>query len=211
MMTVIIIILSAYIAGSFPTAIIAGKILRGIDIRKHGSGNAGATNVFRVLGPAPGVFVLLFDIFKGFAATMWISQILIDPVILDSGMLKIIAGCAAIAGHIWTVFAGFRGGKGVGTAAGMLLALFPSALLVCLVVFAIILLTFRIVSLSSIFAAITLPVTLTIFKFLLHFNIQTSLYIFSFFAAGLIIFTHRSNIKRLRAGTENKIGKKKNT
>lgn len=207
MLNVLIMIALAYVVGSFPTSIIVGKLLRGIDIREHGSGNAGGTNVFRVLGAGPGIFVMLVDAFKGFAATYWVSKI--GGAALEPGLLMLLAGVAAIAGHIWTVFAGFRGGKGVGTAAGMLLALFPKALLVCLLIFGLMLLLTRIVSVSSMTAAVALPVTLSVFRYALGWEVPTSLYVFSFFAAALIIFTHRSNIRRLVNGTENRIGKKR--
>jgi len=209
MQSLLVIVVLSYIIGSFPTSIIVGKLLKGIDIREHGSGNAGGTNVFRVLGPGPGIFVMLFDAFKGFAATFWVSRIVIDPLPAGAGMVMILAGVGAIVGHIWTVFARFRGGKGVGTAAGMLLALFPKALLVCLLVFFVVLFLSKIVSLSSMSAAVALPVTLSVFKFPLHMPVANSLYVFSFIAAALIIFTHRSNIKRLLNGTENRFGKKK--
>ena len=210
MLSILLIIVLSYLIGSFPTSIIVGRLLKGIDIREHGSGNAGGTNVFRVLGPGPGIFVMLFDAFKGFAATFWVSKIVIGSMPLEPGMSMILAGVSAILGHIWTVFARFRGGKGVGTAAGMLAALFPKALLVCLVVFFIVLFTTRIVSISSMTAAVSLPITLSIFKYVLNMPVQQSLYIFSFIAAALIIYTHRSNIKRLLNGTENRLGKKKN-
>lgn len=206
-MKIFVMILLSYLVGSFPTSIIVGKLLRGIDIREHGSGNAGGTNVFRVLGPGPGIFVMAFDVFKGFAATFWISRLAAGT--LDSGLLMLMAGCAAIIGHIWTVFAGFRGGKGVGTAAGMMLALYPAALGICLLVFLLVFLLTRIVSVSSMSGAVALPIVLTIFRYVLHIPVKNSLYVFSFFAAALIIFTHRSNIKRLLNGTENRFGKKK--
>ncbi|MDZ7370652.1 MAG: glycerol-3-phosphate 1-O-acyltransferase PlsY [candidate division KSB1 bacterium] len=206
-MKIFVMILLSYLVGSFPTSIIVGKLLRGIDIREHGSGNAGGTNVFRVLGPGPGIFVMAFDVFKGFAATFWISRLAAGT--LDSGLLMLMAGCAAIIGHIWTVFAGFRGGKGVGTAAGMMLALYPAALGICLLVFLLVFLLTRIVSVSSMSGAVALPIVLTIFRYVLHIPVKNSLYLFSFFAAALIIFTHRSNIKRLLNGTENRFGKKK--
>ncbi|MBN2413880.1 glycerol-3-phosphate 1-O-acyltransferase PlsY [candidate division KSB1 bacterium] len=209
MLSIILIVVIGYLVGSFPTSIITGKILRGIDIREHGSGNAGATNVFRVLGWKPGIFVMAFDIFKGFAVTYWISRITIGTVPLDFELMQIIAGCSAIFGHIWTVFANFHGGKGVGTAAGMLIALYPTALLICLGVFIIVFLLSRIVSLSSISAAITLPVVLTIFRYGINKPVPLSLYIFGFFVSVLIIYTHRSNIKRLLNGTENRFGRKK--
>ncbi|MBN1559435.1 glycerol-3-phosphate 1-O-acyltransferase PlsY [candidate division KSB1 bacterium] len=210
MLSVAVIVVLSYLIGSFPTSIIVGKILKGIDIREHGSGNAGGTNVFRVLGAGPGIFVMLFDALKGFIATFWVSRIVIDSM-PDIGMIMIVAGVSAMLGHIWTIFARFRGGKGVGTAAGMLAALFPTALLICLAVFFVVLLMSRIVSISSMAAAITLPITLSVFRYVLHMPVQTSLYVFSFIAAALIIYTHRSNIKRLMNGTENKIGKKKSS
>ena len=210
MLNLAVVILLSYVVGSIPTGIMLSKWIHGFDIRTKGSGNAGGTNVFRVLGAGPGIFVMLFDVFKGFAATFWLYKIggdLLSPE--QKGLLMLLAGCAAIAGHIWTIFAGFRGGKGVGTAAGMLLALFPKALLVCLVVFIVMLAITRIVSVSSMSAAVALPITLTVFRSLLHCEVPTSLYVFSFFAAALIIFTHRSNIKRLLNGTENRVGKKR--
>ena len=209
MISILVVVVLSYIIGSFPTSIIVGKVLRGIDIREHGSGNAGGTNVFRVLGAGPGIFVMLFDGFKGFAATFWVSRLTLDTVPLEPGMMMILAGVAAIVGHIWTVFARFRGGKGVGTAAGMLAALFPVALLICLAVFFMVLLLTKIVSVSSMSAAVTLPIVLSLFRYAFNIPVETSLYVFSFIAAVLIIFTHRSNIKRLLNGTENRIGKKK--
>ncbi len=208
MFTILAIVVVSYIIGSVPTSIIAGKILRGIDIREHGSGNAGGTNVFRVLGWKPGVFVMLVDVFKGFAATYWIPALL-APLSNHLPLLQLLAGTAAVVGHIWTVFAGFRGGKGVGTAAGMLLALFPQALIYCLLVFLLVLAITRIVSISSMMGAITLPIVLSIFRYGLYKPVPLPLYIFSFLAAALIIYTHRANIKRLLNGTENRFGRPK--
>ncbi|MDZ7724598.1 MAG: glycerol-3-phosphate 1-O-acyltransferase PlsY [candidate division KSB1 bacterium] len=196
----------AYVIGSFPTSILTGKLLRGIDIREHGSGNAGGTNVFRVLGAGPGLFVMAFDVFKGFAATWWVSRLFLSMTPLHLDTMMIIVGCGVVAGHIWTLFAHFRGGKGVGTAAGMLLAMYPMALLFCLVVFALMFIATRIMSLASMSAAVTLPVTLSVFRYVCHVPVSTALYVFSFIIAALIVFTHRSNIKRLLNGTENKFG-----
>ncbi|MGD9899521.1 MAG: glycerol-3-phosphate 1-O-acyltransferase PlsY [Calditrichaceae bacterium] len=204
----LLMLLLSYLAGSIPSSIITGKVLRGIDIREHGSGNAGGTNVFRVLGWKAGVFVSLFDVFKGFAATFWISGIAFGFAGFPEETMRLAAGFAAIAGHIWTVFAGFRGGKGVGTAAGMLLALYPLSLLICFIVFILTFLLTRIVSVSSMAGAVTLPIVLSVFRFGLLNEVPDSLYYFSFFAAALIIFTHRSNIRRLIDGTENKFSRK---
>ncbi len=202
-----LIVVLSYLAGSVPTSIITGKILRGIDIREYGSGNAGGTNTFRVLGWKAGVFVSAVDVFKGFAATYWIAELAFGVSGLPEEALRIIAGFSAVAGHIWTVFAGFRGGKGVGTAAGMLLALYPQALLICLAIFLSVFLLTRIVSLASISAAFSLPLILSIFRYALNKPVGNILYYFSIFAAVLIVFTHRKNIKRLINGTENSFKK----
>ena len=207
-MTYLLLIVLAYLIGAIPTAIIVGKVVRGIDIRQHGSGNAGGTNVFRVLGWQPGVLVMLFDVFKGFVAAEWIPLLAGTNLSIPFAALQLLCGIAAIVGHIWTVFAGFRGGKGVGTAAGMLLALHPLAVLICFAIFLVVLFATRIVSISSISGAVAFPLLLTLFRYLGK-PVADSLYYFSFFAAALIIFTHRSNIRRLLNGTENKFGKKK--
>ena len=206
--TLVVAIIISYLLGSIPTSIITGKVLKGIDIREHGSGNAGGTNVFRVMGWKPGVFVMLVDAFKGFVATYWIAQLAFNIAIISNDSVQLWCGTAAILGHIWTIFAKFKGGKGVGTAAGMLVALYPLALLICLIVFALVFAITKTVSLGSMSAAITLPIVLTLFKFGLDKPVSNVLYIFGFFAALLIIFTHRSNIKRLLAGEENKFKKK---
>lgn len=209
MISLLTILILAYLIGAFPTSIIVGKLLRGIDIRNYGSGNAGGTNVFRVLGWKPGVSVMAFDIFKGIAATLFVPTLQVGAApALDPTLIKILAGCAAVVGHIWTVFAGFRGGKGVGTAAGMILALFPIAGLVCLAVFFIVLGLTRYVSVSSMTAAIALPIVLLIFHFLGR-PINWYLFIFGTCIALLIIFTHRSNLKRLFNHTENRVNFKK--
>lgn len=209
MISLFIILAVAYLIGAFPTSIIVGKLLRGIDIRNFGSGNAGGTNVFRVLGWKPGVSVMAFDIFKGIAATLLAPTLQIGTAPpLDPTLIKILAGCAAVLGHIWTIFAGFRGGKGVGTAAGMILALFPIAGLICLAVFFIVLGLSRYVSVSSMAAALTLPIVLLTFHFLGR-AINWYLFIFGTCLALLIIFTHRSNIKRLINHTENRVNFKK--
>ena len=204
----LVIILVSYLLGSIPTSILVGKWFYGLDIREHGSGNAGATNVFRVLGWKPGVAVMLVDIGKGAAATLYASQIVFTPIGIDPVYLKILAGLSAVFGHIWTVFAGFRGGKGVATAAGMLFALYPIAGLICFAVFLIIAFTTRYMSLASMLAAVCLPIVLLIMNNIFHKLVQPPLFVFSIFIAVLIVYTHRSNIKRLLAGTENRLGRK---
>ena len=207
MLSIFTIIVLSYLAGSIPTSIICSKLFRGIDIREHGSGNAGGTNAIRVLGWKIGVFVMLIDVGKGVLATLLISQIRIDAVDLSTNIVQIIAGMSAIFGHIWTVFAGFKGGKGVGTAAGMLFSLYPIAGVVCLGIFFLVLATTRYVSLSSMSAAVVFPILVLLFKDWRGYSDE--LIYFAVFIAVLIVFTHRSNIKRLLKGEENKAGRKK--
>ncbi len=205
MVSLIVIIVLSYLAGSIPTSIIMSKLTRGIDIREFGSGNAGATNAFRVLGWKIGLIVIIVDVGKGVLATLLISKLRIDPIPISHNLMQIIAGLSAVLGHIWTIFAGFKGGKGVGTAAGMLFSLYPIAGLVCLLIFAIVLLTFRYVSVASMIAAVSLPIVISILNKFYNYSISTELYYFSLLMAVLIIFTQRSNIKRLINGNENKM------
>ena len=205
MLHFLLMILSSYLIGSIPTAIIYGRLTRGIDIREHGSGNAGATNVFRVLGWKAGLFVLCIDIGKGVLATTVVYRLAAGAVSLEPELLQIIAGLVAVIGHIWTVFAGFKGGKGVGTGAGMILGILPQAVLVAVIVFIIVVYFTRYVSLGSILGSITILIYLVIQKYILLQSVSSSLLIFGICIPILIIFTHRSNIFRLLKGTENKI------
>lgn len=206
MLNLVIIAILAYLAGSFPTAILVGKLSRGIDIRQHGSGNAGGTNVFRVLGWKLGVFVMLVDMLKGYLATVYISQLLFFPgETYNPVYLEILAGIFAIIGHIWTIFAGFKGGKGVGTAAGFLFGLIPLAAFGGMVIFFTLFFIFRYVSLGSICAAIGIPTILIIQKFSTKPELEPVLIYITSAIAALIIYTHRTNIQRLLNGTENKI------
>lgn len=202
-MELIFLILISYLIGSIPTAIIAGKLLKKIDIREHGSGNAGATNVFRILGWKAGLIVLAIDMFKGFAAVWWLVAEQSSPEM--TAMYQILVGVAAICGHIWTVFAGFKGGKGVGTAAGVFLALQPLPVLLSLITFILIVAKTRYVSLGSMVGASLLPVVIFIRKYLFDYQISDLIFILSIILALLIIIMHRENIKRLIAGNENKL------
>lgn len=206
-MDLLLSIILSYIAGSFPTAIIAGRIILKDDIRNYGSKNAGATNVFRIMGWKPAAGVLLIDIAKGAAAVLFISKIGFASEILDPVTVKILCGISAIAGHIWTVFAGFKGGKGVGTAFGVLLSLTPVPSLIAFLAWLIIVLVSRIVSLASLTAGIVLPLVLIIQKYFLHSDVPYQLLILSIVLCVLIFVTHRSNIKRLINGQENKFGR----
>lgn len=205
MLNLIFMIIIAYLVGSIPTAIIYGKIFRGIDIREHGSGNAGATNVFRVMGWKSGLIVLLIDITKGLIATLFIYKIAINSVPFEPVLIQIIAGLSAVFGHIWTVFAGFKGGKGVGTGAGMIIGIIPEAVLAGLIIFIITVKLTRYVSLGSLLASITIPFYLFFKKIFFQDSVSKTIMLFALFIPILIIYTHRSNIVRLLNGTENKI------
>ena len=208
MIDLILILILSYLAGSFPTAILAGRIVLKDDIRKHGSGNAGATNVFRVLGWRPALIVLLVDVGKGALATLVIARLGADVIPLDRILVQIFAGAAAISGHIWTVFAGFHGGKGMGTALGVLIGLAPVAALSAFGVWLVLVLTTRIVSIGSLAAGILFPVFLVLQKQVFGWDVPTPLFILGVALAVLAVITHRSNIKRLILGEENRFGSK---
>ena len=204
----LLLLLLSFITGSFPTSIILGKLVKGIDIREHGSGNAGGTNVFRVLGWKPALVVVIIDIFKGWLPTAIYATILLKgQSIADVGVIQILCGFAAVLGHTYTIFAGFRGGKGIGTLAGMLIALFPIAFPLCLLAFVITLILTGYVSLSSIMATIALPIILLILPIFGIEQGSLSLLIFALLIPWFAIYTHRSNIVRLRNGTENRFEK----
>lgn len=211
-----IVLLLSYVIGSIPTSIIATKMANAGDIRKFGSGNAGGTNVLRMLGWKIGLAVILFDLFKGVVATYYVPQIFWDPNPLpfnnytpfqDFTVVQIICGVAAILGHIWTLFAGFKGGKGVATGAGMVLGLAPVEFVVAILVFAIVFMSWRYVSLGSILAAMAIPLTMFIRENFFHVEIPgyNTLVYFAIAVSLLITYTHRENIKRLLAGTESKL------
>ncbi|NOZ02981.1 MAG: glycerol-3-phosphate 1-O-acyltransferase PlsY [FCB group bacterium] len=203
-----LLLIISYLTGSIPTSIIVSKLFYGIDIREHGSGNAGGTNVYRVLGWKPALFVTLVDIFKGWLPTaIYAAYLFRGQPINDPGVVQILCGFAAVLGHTYTIFAGFKGGKGVGTLAGMMIALFPVAIFLCLIVFVLTLITTGYVSLSSIFASAALPIFLLILPPLFDVTPSLSLLVFALLVPWFIIYTHRSNISRLRAGTENRFEK----
>ncbi|MCX6253129.1 MAG: glycerol-3-phosphate 1-O-acyltransferase PlsY [Bacteroidia bacterium] len=198
----ILVFVLAYLLGSIPAAVWIGKQLHNIDVRQHGSGNAGATNVIRVLGWKTGIPVLLIDIAKGWLATMLpVFFNLAEPGNAMLINLQILAGVTAIIGHIFPVFAGFRGGKGVASVFGVLLALQPLLTTCCFGVFLVVLLITGIVSVSSMSAGIAFPVLL----FLLFDTPSLIFKIFSIFVTIALVVTHRKNIGRLLRGEESKL------
>lgn len=196
----------AYLAGSIPSAVWAGKLFHGIDVREHGSGNAGATNTVRVLGWKTGIPVLLFDLFKGWLAAMLPRFLDAAPESSETLMvLQIACGLAAIIGHVFPVFAGFRGGKGVATTFGVLLALHPLLTLTCAGIFLIVLLASGYVSLGSMIAVAMFPILLvTLFR-----SPSIWLTVFSVIVAAAVIITHTKNIKRLIRGEEKRFIRRK--
>lgn len=195
------IIFCAYIIGSIPNSLWIGKFFYNTDVRKHGSKNAGSTNTIRILGYKAGIPVLLLDILKGWVAVKLIY--LTDyhiPVSGDYINFQLLLGIAAIMGHIFPVFAGFRGGKGVATLIGVILAIDPISTLICLGVFMVTLLATKYVSLSSMIAGLSFPVLVIVV-----FNTTTpSLVIFSLIVFVLLLFTHQKNIERLLSKEESK-------
>lgn len=213
MLSLIVIAVLSYLMGSIPTSVWVGKLIKGIDIRHYGSGNAGAANTFRILGWKAGAVVSIIDLTKGFVASEWISQIgyyVGDIPTVYSGwetgiMLKIMAGLFAVIGHMFTLFAGFKGGKGVITAAGMLYALDPLSISLALSLFFILLFTTRYVSLASILATASYPLINLFIRYGLGYPVDGSLIVLSSITATIIIIKHKANIKRLIAGQENRI------
>lgn len=199
----IIVAVAAYLLGSIPTGFLVAKA-KGIDIRKTGSGNIGATNAMRVLGKPAGIFVLVMDAAKGFGA-VWLAAYLLKQLNANADVetARIIAGIFAVLGHNYTCWLKFKGGKGIATTAGVYLALAPWAVLVGLVVFILAVLLTKYVSVGSIAAAIALPVTVWIMT-----PNNLFLGIVSTALGALAIYKHKSNIQRLMAGNENRLGKK---
>jgi glycerol-3-phosphate acyltransferase PlsY len=195
-------LIASYLLGSIPTALIAGRIIGRIDIRKHGSGNAGATNVYRLFGMRPYLAVLGLDMLKGFIAVAVVAG-------FGAGFFSIertglYCGLCAVAGHIWTVFAGFKGGKGVATAGGVFLGLNAPVTASAIAVYLIVTLTTKYVSLGSMLAATSVPIFLIVDAAVLGRDVPAEMIAAAFALAGLIVYTHRENIRRLMKGEERK-------
>lgn len=197
-MTTLVWFVAAYLCGAFPTSFLAGRVLRGIDLREHGSRNLGATNVYRVMGLGVAIPVAVIDILKG-AVPVWF----IAPRVSDSLVMALLLGAAAILGHVFSVFVGFKGGKGVATAAGVMLGLVPAAIGVSFVVWLVTVLLTRYVSLASLLGAVVLAPSV----WLLHADRRELVPLCALIALAIVFF-HRANIARLRNGTENRVGRK---
>lgn len=215
-LTIMLILILSYLIGSIPTGVIVSKKFFGFDIRKKGSGNMGSTNAFRTLGWKWGLFVQIFDIAKGFIAVTVIAGILGKGISIpnttffeDITIIKMLAGVTAVCGHIWSVFVDFKGGKGVNTAAGMLIGLIPVDVSIALGAFIIAVIFSGYVSLGSIVAAFSIPSSMLVRYNIFGANIE-GYHLLIYFSLGimiLVLYTHRTNIKRLIEGSENKFSK----
>lgn len=193
-----LLVLASYLIGALPTSYIAGRVTGGIDLREHGSGNLGATNAFRVLGGRVAVPVLLFDVFKGWLPTFTFP--LWDGVASPDWAL--VYGATAVIGHVFSVYVGFRGGKGVATTGGVLLALAPVAAALGFAAWGLVVALTRIVSLGSLVAAIVIPVAVYVLRGPdAVFGLTLGLAIF-------VVFAHRSNVRRLLRGEEHRFGRR---
>lgn len=210
----LLILLLSYLVGSIPNAIIISKLSKGIDIRQHGSGNAGGTNVFRVLGWKLGILTILLDALKGTIAVVFIARLHDGNIPFnnitpfdDFTLIQIFAGLVAVIGHIWTIFAGFKGGKGIATALGFMISIVTIDILFAFLIFVLIVSVSKYISLGSIAAAFSLPVIMIIRENIFHVDITGyhTILPFSILLALLVLYTHRNNVNRLFNGTENRI------
>ena len=214
MLNLIVVVILSYLVGSIPTALIISKVVKGIDIREHGSGNMGGSNVFRVIGWKYGVLVIILDALKGALAVIVIARLYLGnfpfPNVTpfdDFTLVQIIAGLSAVIGHIWTAFAGFKGGKGIATALGFLVTIITVDMLFALGIFLIVVYLSRYISLGSISAAVSVPLIMIIRENVFHVDIQGyhTILPFSIALAILVMYTHRANLGRLLKGNESRI------
>ncbi len=199
------LIVIAYLLGAIPTALIAGKLLKGIDIRTVGSGNVGATNTWRALGWKAGVGVLAIDLGKGLIAAALVPRIPLGPLLLGPADVAVLCGLAAVLGHVFPVYIGFRGGKGVATTTGMLIITAPFPLGIAAGIFALLFILTGRVSIGSLIGAISVPITIGIFDYYGMFRYPILLLGLTSALAAFIVFNHRANIVRLLRGEERPI------
>ena len=213
MVSLLIVLLISYLLGSIPSSLWVGQIFHKMDIRNFGSGNLGSTNAFRNLGWKSGASVLVLDIMKGFGSSYWVAMYAFEigsgpiapPGWEADAFLKITCGLFAVVGHMFPVFANFKGGKGAATACGMLYGIEPISIGISSVVFITITLTTRYVSLASIVASFIYPISLLIMRYGFGYFVDGSIIIFAIFIAAGIIYKHKSNIRRLLDGNESKV------
>lgn len=204
---IILFIFLAYLTGAFPSAVWVGKTFYKIDVREFGSGNAGATNTFRVLGKKAGIPVLLMDIFKGWLAVNYLTFLSEVPAEIEHQFeIQLVFGIAAVIGHLFPIYTGFRGGKGIATMMGLLIGLHPLAAVCCFGIFVLVFYFSKYVSLGSIVASISFPIVVI----LVLGSTNSSMNLFAVFVPILSLITHQKNIERLVRGEETKVifGKK---
>ena len=209
MITILVAMAIGYLLGSIPSGVWLGMAFKKIDVREHGSKSIGATNVFRVLGAKLAIATLLIDAAKGFLSCLIAARINLGDTLLTPEQLAMIAGLSAMVGHLFPLYANFKGGKGVATGAGMVLFLAPLEVGFAVIVFAATLAITRYVSLSSILATIFLGISILLEKYYLGYPFGFEMVILAFILIAIILYTHKSNISRLIAGEENKLGVKK--
>ena len=206
MISLAALLVLSYLVGAFPSSVVYGKLFRGVDIREHGSGNAGGTNAWRVLGWKVGLSVMLTDVAKGALASALIARIPLEPLLgslpFTLGTVMLLCGVAALLGHVFPIYIGFRGGKGVATGAGVFLVNAPIPVACALGVFALMLFLFGKVSLGSVLAAISLPVSVFFVDRFTSIDYPVLLLALTIALALFILYTHRFNIRRLIKGEE---------
>ena len=208
---IILFIFLSYLTGAFPSAVWVGKTFYKLDVREFGSGNAGATNTFRILGKKAGIPVLLMDIFKGWLAVNYV-HLVSNSLVLEQGNpeiyfeIQLAFGISAVVGHLFPIYTGFRGGKGIATMLGLLIGLHPLAAFYSFLVFVLVFLITKYVSLGSIFSSFSFPVIIILFFGSENFSLN----LFAIFVPILSLITHQKNIERLIRGEETKVifGKK---
>ena len=202
MLNIALGIAAAYLIGSFPTSYLIGK-LKGVDVSKQGSGNTGATNVLRVMGKLPAIITLIADIAKGAIAVIIVAALFYNPEMpINSSIFRALLGLSSVAGHNWSIFLKFKGGKGVAASCGVFMVLLPREMAVAAVVFLFAVLLTKYVSIGSLLLVLTVPVCATLM------GESIELVVLAITVCIIVSYRHKSNIKRLLAGTENKIGGK---
>jgi len=208
--TSIVVVMGSYLVGAIPFSYIAGRLLKGVDLREHGSGNLGASNTFRIVGAGPGAVVLLLDIAKGFVPVFVAGRVAASQG-LPVHWVTLAAAFAAVAGHMYSIYMKFSGGKGIATAAGAFLAIQPYALLGSFLVWVSVFAVKRIMSLATLSAAAALPIFVYLSGRLEWWPTHWSYTAVSLILVVVIFYKHQSNIRRLLAGTEPVLARKKHS
>jgi len=204
-MNLALLLLISYLIGAIPTSVVFGKLAQGIDVRRHGSGNAGATNTWRVLGWKAGITVLAFDVAKGAAAARLVPLIQFETLPLSAPVVSILCGLLAVIGHVYPVYIGFRGGKGVATGAGMFVAIAPIPMGIAVGVFLLFFFVFGMVSVGSMMAAVSVPISIAVSNAFFDTGYHLLLLVISCVLVVFIMYNHRGNIDRIIHGREGTI------